>query len=36
MALKLFRDRRFVGSGYSRLPYVSFMCAFLVGRKGMS
>lgn len=26
MPVKLFRDRRFMGSYYSRLPYVSFSC----------
>lgn len=36
MALKLFRDKRFMGSCYSRLPCVSFACAFLAGQNSMS
>lgn len=36
MALKLFRDRRFMGSCYSKLPYVPHVCAFLAGQDSMS
>lgn len=35
MALKLCRDRRFMRSCYSGLPYVSFVRAFLAGQNSM-